>query len=1147
VSADLAYCTGCGAPLHDGARSMADTRRSEERRRVSVLFIDAVGSTPFAERADPETVRAQQTEFFATVRRIVHRYGGVVEKYIGDAAMVLFGAPVATEADAVRAVRAGLDLQQALAPGSRPAGESAGTDWIFRVGIATGEALVDIDAAHDGGQAIVAGDVVNTAARLQAQAPPGGVLVCATTYAATRTEIRFAGQPPITLRGRSAPTEVWLALAAVPPQLDDDTGDAPLVGRTHELAVLTSALRHVIEQREPRLVTLLGPAGIGKSRLVREFYQHAQSLDVGVCWRGGRCPPYGENIAYAALADIVRAHAGVRPTDSPATARQRLDAALADLVSEPDAARLSDALRPLVGLPGSPLSTEDAESAWRRFLLTLAGRGPTVLVIEDLHWADVRMIRFLELVLATIRGVPLLVVGTARPELLDRVPGWAGAVPGMLSLSLTPLRDEEIATLYAGMFGGTPLPGDVLRPLVELADGMPLYAQEYGRMLVERGTLRHSSAGDGWILEPSGELPTPAGVHAVIANRVDLLDAGERAVLQAAAVVGTRFWPGAVAAALGERPETVERALRALSQRDLVREQADSSMSGEPEYRFRHALVADVCYERLPLGERAARHVRTAEWLQERLDRRGTELTEVVAHHRFTAYQTALALGVDTRPYAGPALAALRRAARRATMLNAFDAAAAHLARASALIPSPTSTVDGEDALDADRLGIELLGIELTLHTDEASYLDGPGPARLVELANLLYRARDHDGAARAWTLLGQTAWLRQDRVAALRSLDRAVELFDACPDTPEKAQAYAELGRLHALNYEHGPALGAAQIAAEIAERLGLVEMRANALLTIGACRYLAGERAGLADLREALEFCRAQRLPSLRRARGMVADALAEEGDLAGVRALLTAEPPGTASEPPDATGPTAALDALHAGDWDAFLAAAETVLSTPDGDRDLRVRGTRGWLRALRGDGPGAQADATTALRAARATGFWRPLWTALAHGAFAEVVLGRPDDAYALLAELGESWRRMRVIASGSWVAAAAHAADRAGADAALLLRDALGDAPHHTAWSRAAMATVDGTLAAARGEPTTAALRYLDAASRYAALGSTTDRMLALGGVVRALGAAADAAVLNRHPAAPGSAPVPVNQVRGERADFARRNRIVSPW
>jgi hypothetical protein len=247
-------------------------------------------------------------------------------------------------------------------------------------------------------------------------------------------------------------------------------------------------------------------------------------------------------------------------------------------------------------------------------------------------------------------------------------------------------------------------------------------------------------------------------------------------------------------------------------------------------------------------------------------------------------------------------------------------------------------------------------------------------------------------------------------------------------------------------------------------------------------------------------------------------------------------------------DDGGPGAAIQALYAGDWDRFLVAAESFLDSPDGDRDLRVRGARSWLRALRGDGPGAEEDTATALRTARSTGFWRPMWTALAHGAFCDALLDKPGDAEVLLRELGEGWRRMRTVASGEWVAVAAHAADRVSADAALLLRDALGDAPHHTAWSRAAMSSVDGTIAAASGDYTTAAVRYLDAAERYASVGSATDRMFALGGAVRALAAAADRALTDSRALAAAHAtadPARVAAVRSELAEFAARNRIVS--
>jgi hypothetical protein len=1047
-----------------------------------------------------------------------------VEKYIGDAAMALFGAPVATETDAVRCVRAGLDLQRALAreETQQPEGEDGdASHWTFRVGIATGEVLVDVAAAHDGGQAFVAGDVVNTAARLQSEAPPGGVLVCGVTRAATRTEIRYSPRAPLTLRGRSTPTEVWLAQAPVQHQLEPGADLIRMVGRDHELGMLTNALHHVIRERVPRLVTVLGRAGIGKSRLTRELFKHASHLvDVPVRWRSGRCPPFGENVAYAALADIVKAQAGVLGTDTPEAARDRLDAALADLVPQSECARLSDALRPLLGIPGSPLSTEDAESAWRRFLLALASRGPTVLVFEDLHWADERMLRFIELLSTTVRDVPLLMVCTARPELLDREPAWAGAMPGMLSISLTPLRDESIAALYAQMFGEAAFPPDLLRPLVELADGMPLYAQEYVRMLIERGTLRQ--ADQHWVMDSGDDLPMPESVHAVIANRIDLLDGGDRTVLQAASVVGPRFWPGAVAAALNTVVDQVERSLRRLAQRDLVREQHDTTMAGETEYRFRHVLVSDVCYERLPRAERIARHVRTADWLDSRVDSRGTELAEVIAHHRYTAYESARLLGLDSRPYAGPALAALRHAAGRAAMLNAFDAAAALIARAQDLVTP--------NASDAERLGVELLSAELSFHTDGTAFLAGPGPDRLAQLAPMLYKAGDPSAAARAWTLLGQVAWLKADRPGALRCLDHAVELFDIVPNTPEKAYAYAELGRLHMLNYEHTPALAAAEIAAEIAERLGLVELRANALITIGMVRYHSGEPDGLVDLQEALEFCRTYQLPSLRRATQNVAVALREEGDRQRSDRLLgEGASIGSGGGSLHTNYSVDAWQSLLAGDWDRFLSVADGFLDTPTGEWDLQIRGVRAWMRALRGEATLALEDVAKAMEIARSSGFWRLRWNALGHGALCQGVLGKREDGTAMLRELDEGWRRMHTIASGEWVPAVAHSAVLLGPDAADLVRDLLRAVPHHTPWSRAALATADGAVASNRSDHATAAARHRDAAERYAAIGSLTDRALALAAAADALAAAGDQQTLA--------------VVRKELGDFAAVNRV----
>ncbi|HEY0700227.1 MAG TPA: adenylate/guanylate cyclase domain-containing protein, partial [Micromonospora sp.] len=385
LAADAAFCTACGRPQVRAGRPPVEPHPSEDRRRVSVLFVDLIDFTPYVERADPELVRGMQTGFFSAARRVVGQYGGVVEKYIGDAVMALFGAPVATETDPLRCVRAGLELQRVLARYA-----PTGADELrFRVGVATGEALVDVAAARDGGQAIVAGDVVNTASRMQSVAPPGGVLVCGNTYALTRDAIRYAEQPAVTLRGRSTPTEVWLALEPVRRQPPDRELDStPLIDREHELGLLVNALERSTRDRMPQVVALFGRAGIGKSRLIRELYRHTERLDTPLTWRTGRCPPFGENVTFAALADIVKTEARILDTDPASAAAQRLADAVRDLVSPAEADRLIDALRPLVGLPGPALPPEETESAWRRFLVALAARRPTVLVFEDLHWAD---------------------------------------------------------------------------------------------------------------------------------------------------------------------------------------------------------------------------------------------------------------------------------------------------------------------------------------------------------------------------------------------------------------------------------------------------------------------------------------------------------------------------------------------------------------------------------------------------------------------------------------------------------------------------------------------------------------------------------------------------------------------------------------
>jgi class 3 adenylate cyclase/tetratricopeptide (TPR) repeat protein len=1087
-----------GGPTHES---------HEDRRRVSILFIDLINFTPYVERADPELVRGMQTGFFSTARRVVGQYGGVVEKYIGDAVMALFGAPVATETDALRCVRAGLELQRVLADYAPP-----GADGLrFRVGVATGEALVDTAAARDGGQAIVAGDVVNTASRMQSVAPPGGVLVCGTTYALTREAIRYAAQPAITLRGRSTPTEVWLALSPLrqrPPEQELDTG--PLIDREHELGLLVSALHRSMRERLPQVITVLGRAGIGKSRLLRELFRQATTGDeVDLTWRTGRCPPFGENVTFAALADIVKAEAGILDTDPATTADRRLTAALGELVGPGEADRLADALRPVVGLPGPTLPAEEAESAWRRFLIALATRRPTVLVFEDLHWADEAMLRFVELLGAAARDVPLLLLCTARPELMTRQPGWTGGITGSLTITLPPLRDAGIAALYAHMFGQAAFSVELLAPLIEVADGNPLYAHEYVRMLIEQGSLRQT--GRRWSLERPEALPMPDSVHSVIANRVDLLDAADRTVLLAASVVGMQFWPGAVAAALGTAVEVVERALRRLEQRDFVHEQPNSIIAGQPEFRFRHILVRDVCYQRLPRTERVARHERTADWLDGLSRGRDTDLAEVLAHHRWAAHEIAATVGLDVGRYAPAARKALHRAARRAYALHALEAAAGHVERALSL---------ADDGDEVGRLRLELLQVEIGLRRDAPAFLNGSGPHRLRRLADRLRAVHDDGCAARAWTLLGQVAWLRADRPGALACLERAVKLFDPLPDSAQKADAYAELGRLHMLNYERDAAIAAAGTAAAIAERLGLVETRTEARITVATARYQAGDRSGLDELYEIVAYCRTHQLIALPRAVQNLAYAVREEGDWIRSGELIAGCPALNRGAQMLATGGSReAMRAYCTGEFNRLLAAADAFVDTPAGQWDMQIRGLRACLRVLRGEPvPGERPaggvdgeasptplratvtvvdDISDALDTARRSGFHRLLWTMLSMAALCRALQGRAGEAGELLDELALSWTAVPALASGEWIAAAAYAAALTGRDAATRVHDMLDRVGHRTPWAEAALCTVRAVLAAADGDHERAGQLYIAAADIYARIPDTTDRMLAL--------------------------------------------------
>jgi class 3 adenylate cyclase len=497
-----------------------------ERKVVTVLFADLVGFTSRAESLDPEDVDAILRPYHDRLRSELERHGGTVEKFIGDAVMALFGAPVAHEDDPERAVRAALAIR----------------DWArdeseleVRIGITTGEALVALGARTEAGEGMASGDVVNTAARLESAAPVNGILVDETTHRATRDRIAYTEADAVAAKGKSEPVPVWEAQEARSRfGVDIVQTGAPLVGRLRELDLLIGALGRAREERSPQLVTLVGVPGIGKSRLVFELSGVVEADPELLYWRQGRSLPYGEGVTYWALAEMAKAHAGILETDSPEDAQRKLAEMVESLPHPPE--RLFENLRPLVGLGADAEMAADRSerfAAWRGFFEALAEQRPTVLVFEDLHWADDDLLDFVDHLVDWASGVPLLVVCTARPELLERRPGWGGGKSNALTLTISPLSDDDTARLLAGLLERAVLPAETQASLLARAGGNPLYAEQFARLLAESG---------------GEELPLPENVQGIIAARLDGLPPEEKQLLQDAAVLGKVFWLGAVRA-----------------------------------------------------------------------------------------------------------------------------------------------------------------------------------------------------------------------------------------------------------------------------------------------------------------------------------------------------------------------------------------------------------------------------------------------------------------------------------------------------------------------------------------------------------------------------------------------------------------------
>jgi class 3 adenylate cyclase/tetratricopeptide (TPR) repeat protein len=1071
----------------------------EERRTVTILFVDLVGFTTLSERLDPEDMRDLQATYFGTARRIIRAYGGVVEKYIGDAVVAVFGAPISGEHDALGAVRAGLELQRALED------QAAVSERRLRAraGIATGEALVDLDAVRDGGQALVTGDVVNTAARLETLAPPGGVLVNAATRRATFSTVRYDERPPVRPEGKASPIEVWLARDIFPDRFALKSVDGPpVVGRDQELRLLTRTLVQTVRDRTPQLVSIVGGPGAGKSRLLRELFQRIEAdHDLLVLWRVGRCMPYRESGVFGPLAEVVKSHAGILDTDDAETARVRLMTALGQLVDAEEVPRLADTVGPLVGLPGIRVSPEEAEESWRRVILASARQTPAVLVLEDLQWADPALLRFLTGLVDAAEGLPLLVLGTHRPELLERAPHWVGELPRAITVTVGPLPHADMRQLVTGLLDGAPPPTPLSDQLLELAGGNPLYAQEFIRMLREQGKLARI---DGtWTLDPGADLSTPETVQSLVANRLDLLNSGDRAVVQAASVIGNHLWPGAVAALLDLPITEAEASMRRLVAKNLLVERPGSRMGGHAEYAFRHVIIRQIAYSRLPRAVRAGHHRRVAEWLEGLTGERPDVLAQTLAHHRTTALDLARVLRWDTTPYEEPARRTLVAAAHHAFRVHSLDEALVNVEAALGL------WAHGTDVPARHRT--ELLHAQVRFLRDSGGFYRDGGVEEVEKLTATLDAENDLAQAAASYTLLGQVEWMRAGKDGALGHFRRALDLFAELPDSEAKAAAWVELARLHMLDFRRDDAVLAAATAAGIGRRLGLLEVQADAMTTAAMARCLAGEAAGLPALEEAVEFCRRHRLPSLRRAAHNLSVQLQEEGDLRRSRQLWReSEGAQGGRKILVSNSSEAAEQAYFDGDWPSMLQAAGEFLDgqvDETAEWDLQLRTSRTWIQVLRGEDP---CDAVMqCLEHARKSGFRRLLRGALAHGALCRVLQDRRDEAAALLAELEESWRADPTWPSREWVSAAVHAAALLGAEGTAGMQRVLRSVSRPTPWTTAAVLVLDGAAAAHHGEHGTAARRYAEAVAVYDEIGDESDAGLAAAWTLRALVEAGD--------------------------------------
>ncbi|MGA9372896.1 MAG: adenylate/guanylate cyclase domain-containing protein, partial [Solirubrobacterales bacterium] len=807
------FCMECGTGLAANAPAastapVAMEAPPEERRQATVLFADLSGYTAAAERMDPEAVKALVDRTLRVLGEQIERFGGSIDKFIGDNVMGVFGAPVAHEDDPERAIRAGLAMQGAMEDANRQSREKYGVGFSLRVGINSGEVM----AGAVGDRYTVMGDAVNVAARLQGAGRPDSVTVGEPTYRATREAISYERLEPLRLKGKEEPVPAWEATGVLAePRRGAGRVQTPLIGREEETSLLMSLVERIQREERPHLVTVLGQAGVGKSRLLRELMTKLAGSGDPPTIRRGQCPPYGAGIAYWALAEVLNDEFEIRDTDAPHAAWEKLRSGVTELMSELGDEAAGERNAALLAIPlglEPPEELQHSEpdpqrmrealfSAARAVVEAIAQRRPLVLAIDDIHWADEGMLDLIDHLTRWVRA-PLLLVCLTRDELLERRPGWGGGRRNATTISLEPLTENETRELVAALMPGSEIgAGDVVPEVAERSGGNPLFAEEMVNRLLEEETAEAQAL--------------PSTVQSLLAARLDSLDRLERRLLQSASVAGQTFWEGALVATAEEEGLDLGKTLANLEEKDLLAPSHGSRLAGEREYAFKHVLIRDVAYSMLPKSVRCRKHVEVAEFIRERAGERSDGVIGLIAEHFARAATLGAEAGLDR-----DALVELQTQALE-SLEAAGDAAAALYSNAEAF-DRYTAALEISESLEPGtiaRIGEKQGDVALRM-------------GRVDAAVGVWERCLDHHRAeedlARVADLhrkIGAALWHKGERRASIDNYQRGIDLLKDGPPCIELVRLYEEAASLYMHTGDNMLAIYASEKALRLAERL--------------------------------------------------------------------------------------------------------------------------------------------------------------------------------------------------------------------------------------------------------------------------------------------------------------------------------------